>query len=176
MDTLIAACSPRLRPIVVVALHTCMRKGEVLGLTWQNIDFGANTITVQHTKNHEPQVIPMNQPLCEELQRLPRHLHPAYVFCNLQGQPYDEVKRSFKTACRKAGIKDFRFHDLRHTFASYLVMNNVNLKTVQHLLGHEDIRMTLRYSPLSREHLQAAVGTLDRSFEMGTKREQSTSL
>lgn len=117
----------------------------------------------------------MNQTLREELQKLPRHLHSAYVFCNLQGQPYDEVKRSFKTACHKAGIEDLRFHDLRHTFASYLVMKNVNLKTVQHLLGHKDIRMTLRYSHLSREHLQAAVGTLDRSFELGTKREQKSS-
>jgi integrase len=175
-DALIAACPLHLRPIVVVALHTGMRKGEVLGLTWQNIDFGASTITVHHTKNNEPKVIPMNQTLREELQRLPRHLHSAYVFCNVQGQPYDEVKRSFKTACRKAGIEDFRFHDLRHTFASYLVMNNVNLKAVQHLLGHKDIRMTLRYSHLSREHLQAAVGTLDRSFEVGTKREQATNL
>ena len=174
MDALITACSSHLRSIVVVALHTGMRKGEILGLTWQDIDFGAGTITVHHTKNNEPKVIPMNRTLYEELQRLPRHLHSDYVFCNPQGQPYDEVKRSFKTACRKAGIKDFRFHDLRHTFASYLVMHNVNLKTVQHLLGHKDIRMTLRYSHLSREHLQAAVGSLDRSFEVGTKREQAT--
>jgi integrase len=176
MDALISTCSPHLRPIVMVALHTGMRKGEVLGLTWQDIDFGASTITVRHTKNNEPKVIPMNQTLYEELQRLPRHLRSAYVFCNPQGQPYDEVKRSFKTACQNAGIRDFRFHDLRHTFASCLVMNSVNLKTVQHLLGHKDIRMTLRYSHLSQEHLQAAVGTLDRNFEVGTKRGQATNL
>lgn len=88
------------------------------------------------------------------------------------------MKRSFRTACQKAGIKDFRFHDLRHTFASHLVMNGINLKTVQHLLGHKDIRMTLRYAHLSREHLQAAVGTLDGGLrperEVGTKKEQGT--
>lgn len=118
----------------------------------------------------------MNQALYEELQQHPRHLHSAYVVCNVQGEPYDEVKRSFHTACRKAGIEDFRCHDLRHTFASHLVMNGINLKTVQHLLGHKDIRMTLRYAHLSREHLQTAVGTLERSFEVGTNREQGTSL
>jgi site-specific recombinase XerD len=118
----------------------------------------------------------MNQTLYKELQGHPRHLHSAYVFCNTQDKPYDEVKRSFHTACRKAGIKDFRFHVLRYTFASYLVMNGINLKTVQHLLGHKDIRMTLCDAHLSPEQLQAAVGTLDRTFEMGTKREQHTRL
>jgi integrase len=176
MDTLIVACSAHLRPIVLMALHTGMRKSEILGLRWQDIDFAAKTITVRQTKNNEPKVIPMNQTLYAELHSRPRHLHSDYAFCNAAGERYDEVKRSFKTACRKAGIKDFRFHDLRHTFASHLVMNGINLKTVQHLLGHKDIRMTLRYAHLSREHLQAAVEILDRSFEVGTKREQGSNV
>jgi integrase len=176
MDALLVVCPLHLRPIVVTALHTGMRKSEILGLRWQDLDFTAKTITVRRTKNNDPKVIPMNQTLAAELPRLPRHVQSVYVFCNPQGKPYDEVKRSFHTACRRAGLQDVRFHDLRHTFASYLVMNNVNLKTVQHLLGHKDIRMTLRYAHLSREHLQAAVGTLDRSFEVGTKREQGTNL
>lgn len=175
MDALIAACSPHLKPIVVTALHTGMRKSEILGLKWQDLDFGVRTIMVHQTKNNERRVIPMNRTLYEELRQLPRHLHSPYVFCNEQGERYDEVKRSFNTACRRAGIMDFHFHDLRHTFASHLVMNGLNLKTVQTLLGHKDIRMTLRYSHLSREHLQAAVGTLDRSGEVGTKWEQGTS-
>ena len=103
-------------------------------------------------------------------------MHSAYVFCNLQGQPYDELKQSFKTVCREVGITNFRFLELRHTCATCLVMHNVNLKTVQHLLGHKDIRMTLHNSYLSREHLQVAGETLDLSFEVGTKWEQATNL
>jgi integrase len=176
MEAMIAACPQHLKPIVVMAMHTGMRKSEILELRWQDIDMAAKTITVRQTKNNEPKVVPMNQTLHEELQHLPRRLHSDYVFCNAASEPYDEVKRSFNTACRKADIKNFRFHDLRHTFARHLVMNGIILKSVQHLLGHKDIRMTLRYAHLSREHLQAAVGTLDRSFEVGTKREQGTSL
>ena len=143
-------------------------------MKWQDIDFATKTIIVRQTKNNEPNVLPINQTLLRELQHSPRHLHSDYVFCNAAGEPYDEVKRSFNTACRKAGIRDFHFHDLRHTFASHLIMNGVDLKTVMRLLGHKDIRMTLRYAHLSGEHLQAAVGTLDSGLNVGTKREQGT--
>jgi len=176
MDALVEACSPHLKPIVATALHTGMRKSEILRLKWQDIDFATKTIIVRQTKNNEPNVVPINQTLLGELQHSPRHLHSDYVFCSAAGEPYDEVKRSFNTACRRAGIKDFRFHDLRHTFASHLIMNGVDLKTVMRLLGHKDIRMTLRYAHLSGEHLQAAVGTLDIGLKVGTKREQGTNL
>jgi integrase len=176
MEALIGACPQHLKPIVVMAMHTGTRKSEILGLRLQDIDMAAKTITVRQTKNNEPKVVPMNQTLHGALQHVPRRRHSEYVFCNAAGEPYDDVKRSFNTACRKAGIENFRLHDLRHTFATHLVMNGINLKSVQHLLGHKDVRMTLRYAHLSREHLQAAVGTLDRSFEVGTKREQGTSL
>jgi integrase len=176
MEALVETCSPHLRPIVVTALHTGMRKSEILRLKWQDVDFSAKTITVHRTKNNEPRVIPTNQTLYGELHQLPRPLHSEYVFCHQDGEPYDEVKRSFKSACRKAGIADFRFYDLRHTFASHLIVNGINLKTVQYLLGHKDIRMTLRYAHLSGEHLQAAVGTLDSRLNVGTKREQGTNL
>jgi site-specific recombinase XerD len=111
------------------------------------------------------------QTLYGELQGLPRHLNSSYVFCNDKGEPFSDVRHAFQAACRRAGITDFRFHDLRHTFASHLVINGVNLRAAQHLLGHQDIRMTLRYSHLSQEHLQAAVGTLDRMGDVETKRE-----
>jgi integrase len=153
-----------------------MRKSEILGLKWQDIDFGAKTIAVHRTKNNEPRVIPVNQTLYDGLHQLPRRLHTPYVFCHESGERYDELKRSFKSACRTAGITDFRFHDLRHTFASHLAMNGFNLKSLQYLLGHKDIRMTLRYAHLSGEHFHVAVGTLDAGLKVGTKREQGTKL
>jgi len=77
-----------------------------------------------------------------------------------KGKPLTDIRLSFKAACRKAGIEDFRFHDLRHTFASHLVMNGVDLTTVKELLGHKTLAMTLRYSHLSQGHKKRAVETV----------------
>ena len=93
--------------------------------------------------------------------RREKQLKSPYVFCDSQGRRFFEVKRSFASACRKAGLEDFRFHDLRHTFASHLVMKGVGLKAVQELLGHADIKMTMRYSHLSQAHLKEAVAVLN---------------
>jgi site-specific recombinase XerD len=96
---------------------------------------------------------------------LPRHIKSPYVFWNgAGGKPYGEVKHSFCPALRRAGIKDLKFHDLRHTFASHLVMAGCDLKTVQELLGHKTIAMTLRYSHLSPAHKVKAVNVVDRVF------------
>ncbi len=84
-----------------------------------------------------------------------------YEFVSCHNKPFDNVKRSFKTALERAGIENFRFHDLRHTFASHLVMAGVDLLTVKELLGHKTIEMTLRYSHLSGEHKAKAVQVLD---------------
>jgi integrase len=83
------------------------------------------------------------------------------VFCNRHGRPYRSYRTAFESAVRKAGIEDFTFHDLRHTFASRLVMAGVDLPTVKELLGHKDITMTLRYAHLSSDHKQAAVRKLE---------------
>ncbi len=77
------------------------------------------------------------------------------------GKPYKDIKRGFNMACKRAGIRDFRFHDLRHTCASHLVMQGVDLTTVSRLLGHKDVTMTLIYSHLSPKHMTQAVDVLD---------------
>jgi site-specific recombinase XerD len=84
------------------------------------------------------------------------------VFCNRQGTPYRSFRTTFERTVRQAGIQDFTFHDLRHTFASRLVMAGVDLPTVKELLGHKDISMTMRYAHLSSDHKQAAVKKLEK--------------
>lgn len=161
IEALLAACPPHLRPIVETALLTGMRKEELLSLKWEQINHGL--IHLSKTKSGNPRHLPISGRLVEILQQLRQqnHLKSSYAFCDAQGRRFNSVKRSFATACRKAGITNFRFHDLRHTFASHLIMRGAGLKTVQELLGHSDIKMTMRYAHLSPGHLQESVNLLN---------------
>ena len=161
---LIDAAEPHLKPIITVAVNTGMRRSEILNLTWQQVDLKHGFILLEKTKNGERREIPMNEPVRQLLKQLftNRRLNTDFVFVNPQtGKRLTEIKRSFHTACKKAGITDFRFHDLRHTFASHLIMSGVDLKTVQELLRHKDIKMTLRYSHLAKAHKTNAVEKLN---------------
>ncbi len=123
-QTLIECCADHLKPIVITALHTGMRRGEILGLKWEYVDLRHGFILLDVTKNGERREIPIDNTLKEMLNRMPRGFESVYVFTDLKtGDPYKTIKRSFSTALKKAEIKDFKFHDLRHTFASQLVMN-----------------------------------------------------
>jgi integrase len=161
-QALINSCEPHLKPIVVVALNTGMRKGEILNLKWENVDLRHGFILLEITKNNERREILINETLKNCLQSITRRLDVPYVFYDkATGKPYKDVRRSFATACRRAGIRDFRFHDLRHTFASHLVMAGVDITTVKELLGHKSLTMTLRYAHLAPSHKVKAVGVLD---------------
>jgi integrase len=151
------------RPLVVTALHTGMRLGEILNLSWDDVDFRAKQILVRDSKNGESRRIEMNDALTTELRRLKDASTGTDVFVGLTGARLqtNAISRVHRYVCRKAGIKDFRFHDLRHTFASHLVMNGVDLTTVSKLLGHKTLQMTLRYSHLAQAHKQKAVDTLN---------------
>jgi len=165
---LLDVCSPHLRPIVVTALNTGMRKEEILSLEWEkHIDLRHGFILLDQTKNGERREIPLNQTLRVALTALTRRLDSPYVFINEEGKRYLNVRKGFLAACRRAGIKDFRFHDLRHTFASHLVMAGVDLTTVKTLLGHKDLTMTLRYSHLAPAHIQSALTILDAALTGG---------
>ncbi len=157
---LLKQCTGYLKNIVLVALHTGMRKGEILSLKWAQIR--NNFIYLTQTKSDRSRQIPINADLWAVLgaQKI-RHLANDYVFVNDNGRPLQDVKKSFKHAARAAGIDDFRFHDLRHTFASRLVMNGNPLKVVQELLGHADIQMTMRYAHLSEKSMIDAVKSLE---------------
>jgi integrase len=159
---LVEECDPHLRPIVVTALNTGMRKGEILSLKWDEVDLRHGFIHLTNTKNGERREIPINATLRATLKGIMRNLSIPHVFTDsVTGTPYKDVKRSFKTALRRAGIRDFRFHDLRHTFASQLVMGGVDITAVKNLLGHKTLNMTLRYAHLAPSHMAKAVAVLD---------------
>lgn len=174
IERLLEACddplAPYLRAIVVVALHTGMRFGEILRLRWGDLDLRHRLISITGTKNNERKTIPVNEILNEELMKLPRHLSSPYLFCHPDGTQILRIDRSFHSALKRAGIEGFRFHDLRHTFASHLAMRGVPLETIGASLGHKDPKMTRRYAHLSPATLQQAVTTLQ-DLHVGTKRE-----
>ena len=153
------SCSDWLRPIVLTALNTGMRRNEILNLKWRDIDFRRRIIYITDSKVGKREV-PLNDLLFKVLLRVRKNEKSPYIFCHKNGKPRKDIRDSFKLGLKRAGIKDFHFHDLRHTFASHLVMSGVDLKTVQELLGHRTIEMTLRYSHLSPDHKRAAVNAL----------------
>ncbi|MDP3181276.1 MAG: site-specific integrase [Desulfobaccales bacterium] len=163
IEALLKECPRHLKPIVETALHTGMRRGEVLSLKWEQINHGFIYLEGGMVKSGKGRQIPINDRLAEVLKELRRanELKSDFVFCDSQGRRFQDVRSSFAGACRRAGIRDFTFHDLRHTFASHLVMNGVGLKAVQELLGHADLTMTMRYAHLSKGHLREAVAVLD---------------
>jgi integrase len=170
IETLLDACAQRhnhhFSGIVVMALNTGMRKGEILTLRWDNVDMKRGVITVAsgkdgHTKNYESRTLPMNRSLMEFLMNHPRRLDTPYVFSGQSGKPFSKTNYHFVRAVKRAGIPHVRFHDLRHTFASHLVMKGVDLRTVQELLGHKDLRMTMKYAHLAPDHMRKAVEVLD---------------
>lgn len=156
-----------LKSIVITALETGMRKGELQKLTWDAIDFERMIIKVIQTKNNESRILPISNTLLPVLDDLYIHRKGEFIFSKTDGSIYGNWRKAFDTALTRVGIKDFRFHDLRHTFASYLVMADVNIRTVQVLMGHKTIQMTMRYSHLSQSHLLDAVN------KIGTKMAQS---
>ncbi len=167
---LLCACkesdNPHLYAIVSVALHTGMRLGEVLGLHWEDVDFKRGQIrvvsrTARPTKTRESRSIPMNRSLAEVLRRHPRRLDTPYLFYDSKGEPFENIEKWFLRLRRRMRIPHFRFHDLRHTFASTLVMAGVDIRTVAELLGHKDISMTMRYAHLAPDHMSKAVAVLD---------------
>ena len=159
-QVLIQECSAHLKPIVIAALNTGMRKGEILNLTWDRTDMQHGFILLDVTKNGERREIPINATLRETLENLPRRLDVPLVF-HRDGVRTLDIRVAFAGACRRAGIRDFHFHDLRHTFASHLVMAGVDLTTVQKLLGHKTLSMTLRYAHLAPSHMVKALDILN---------------
>ncbi len=115
--------------------------------------------------NGEKREITMNEVVRKNIMGVLKNPESQYIFCNKGGKPYGDIKKSFFTAIKKSGIVDFRFQDLRHTFASQLVMVGVDLNTVREILGHKSLEMTLRYSHLSPDHKKRAVDVLGKRMD-----------
>lgn len=152
--------SPYLQPLVVAALNTGMRRGELFGLQWDAVDLRARRIVVKYTKNGRIRNLPINEALLAMFQSLPGP-REGFVFRGQDGEPIRTVQKSFESAVRRSGVRRRRFHDLRHTFATRLVLRGVDLKTVKELMGHSTILMTARYSHPTPEDHQRAVSLLD---------------
>jgi integrase len=171
ISKLLNSATIEFHPVLMTALHTGMRKGEILKLKWADVDFQNGIITVQESKSGRRRMIPLNDTLLKTLKVLPSRFEKGFVFPSpvKKGQPQCDFKRQFSNTLARSGIEDFRFHDLRHTFASHLVMNGVDLLVVKELLGHASLTMTMRYAHLAPEHRSRAIKTLDTAYESDTK-------
>ncbi|MDD5679745.1 MAG: site-specific integrase [Candidatus Omnitrophica bacterium] len=158
-------CPPDLRNIIIVALHTGMRKGEIFGLKWHDIDIDKGIIYLTETKNGERREVQISDAVKKVFIVTPKKSDSPYVFCDKNGKPHVNIRRFFDTALKKCGIINFHFHDLRHTFASHLVMAGVDLMTIKELMGHKSLRMTERYSHLSVNHKRRAIEILSKKLE-----------
>lgn len=168
IERLLSECEhvPHLRRAVETAINTGMRKEELLSLKWEQIRNGLIYLT--QTKTDEPREIPVNGTLERILREIRKEdgLSSEYVF-TYRGKRIKHIATAFRAALKRAGIADFHFNDLRHTFASHLVMKGASLKEVQELLGHTTVTMTLRYAHLAQENKKNAVRLLDSLGTLG---------
>jgi integrase len=152
--------SELLKSFLMIAINTGMRPIEILNLKWEDVNFNQGYVLISSSKNNESRNIPMNDSLKKTLERLNRESNKEYIFSHKDGEPIKSVKKGFWSALRRSGINHCRIYDLRHTFASNLVMEGVDIVTVQELLGHKDITMTKRYSHPTPQHKKQAVSKL----------------
>ncbi len=152
---------PHLYSIVLVALTTGARRSEILGLRWRNVDFGRLRAVIEDTKNGERRSLALVPQVVDELKALKkvRRIDDDLIFSNPKtGKPsYFYFEKAWREVRQKAGITDFRFHDLRHSCASYLAMNGATTAEIAAVLGHKTLAMVKRYSHLSDEHVRGVV-------------------
>ena len=170
-ERLVKAADGEWRTMILVALRTGMRHGELIGLRWQDVDLVAGRITVRQNivwghvgtpKSGKPREIPLGDEVRAAL-KAHRHLRGPLVFCDLAGRVLTdgETRGPLWRACKRAGLRPITWHVARHTFASHLVMRGGTMRAVQELLGHSTILMTMRYAHLGPEVARDTVRLLD---------------
>ena len=162
-DRLLAACreskSNSLYAIVVLAITTGMRQGEILNLKWKDIDFSRSRLILHETKNNERRAVPivgLAHQILSELSKV-RRIDSQLVFPGTDPEKPLSIRTEIDTAIESAEIQDFRFHDLRHTAASYLAMNGATLAEITEVLGHKTLQMAKLYAHLSEAHTTSVV-------------------
>ena len=165
--------NPWLYLAVVMALSTGMRKGELMGLAWKDVDLQAGRVVLHDTKNGERRVVPLAGPALALLKdhAKVRRLDTDLVFPGSKRPPGPDgkarsvvpidLRTPWETALKRAGIEDFRWHDLRHSTASYLAMNGASLAEIAEVLGHKTLAMVKRYAHLSEAHTADVVGRMN---------------
>lgn len=142
---------PVVTAVALGSLYTGMRRGEVMGLRWTDFDWDRSEIYLKTTKGGVPRVVPMSDTARAHFKAQPRHITSKLVFCTPDGRPFsqDTMHQSFARAMARAKIEDFKFHDLRHTFATRFVQAGGRIERLQLILGHTTIQMTMRYAHLA---------------------------
>ena len=160
-----------LKPILIVAVNTGLRRSEILNLKWEDINFKDGYLTVGESNNNDSRIIPMNKVLKETLKSVKDNSSFDYVFSNRNGESVKSIKKGFWAALTRSKIEKCRFHDLRHTVATSLVDSGIPLHAIAKLLGHSTIKITERYSHPETSILEAVQKlsnfTQDRSNEKG---------
>lgn len=151
--------------MIIIALNTGIRQGALFALRWDDINFSEHTMTLnaKNAKSRKHMIVPLNQRVIDTL-LIWRKVAPnksELVFPSFDGKEFDNVKNAWSNILKQANISNFRWHDMRHDFASRLVMKGVDLNTVRELLGHSDLKMTMRYAHLAPEAKKKAVDLLN---------------
>src|SRR6266700_3872583 len=159
---LIASCiAPHIRALVTVALHSGMRLCEILNLCWYDLDFASGFILVRDSKNSDSRHVPVDATLAALFRAYPHRPSTDLVCSSSSGGHIVDVRTGFQNACKRAGLTDLHFHDLRHTFASQWVMAGGDLYLLKDVLGHKSITMTQRYSHLSPTYKIKAIDRMN---------------
>ena len=150
---------------VILSMSTGGRQNEIWGLRWSNVDLKNGFVTFEDTKNNEPRSVPIQGLALELIEERSNKTSGGLVFPSMTDpKRHFDFRRPFQMALKAAQIEDFRWHDLRHCTASYLVMSGVDMRTVAEILGHKNLQMTQRYSHLSPAHLKDAVAKMNNKF------------
>ena len=155
-----ASENPCLYPVVVLALSTGMRAGEIMNLEWRDVDLARGWLTLRETKNGDMRGVPLAGKaleLMKEHARIRRRLDTPLLFPGANPSKPVDLRQPWEKALKQAGIEDFHFHDLRHSCASYLAMNGASLAEIAEVLGHKTLSMVKRYAHLSDSHKAGVV-------------------